>query len=932
MKICDSVQERLAELGAAALDDAETRRHVSGCPDCTRVLEDLRRVDAALEDLPSPDAPDVLVEATLRAVRRADGKEGQSGWSRGKRRFVASALAASLVVVASLGVLRSYMTSERATFDMYEERSFGIFGMFDVGPAKEQVAQGPVAVREGAPGDDLGERQFAGKAGVPEAVNEESDHFQFRLEGSAENTRHAARESAQETQKKREVSEPKGQGDGDQLALLDSLLNRPRSQDEDARLRKESELIAQLERHYGDDRRDARGSGFKRALEAENKALEEFEEQPAPSTIAPKPKSKADGGYDDESGRALGQPSEPDSQVREEGAAAEFAYRTDQPTAEGSENEQESGRLTVLSDEKHGAREGRDKNLARGEAEADSSEAGTAGASTATSVTGEVSGGGSQFYEQNRRRNLSSSEDPDRARLLAKRFLESAASLESLAFQEPRGYWANTYIPGDPAMRLLQARLAAWDRQALGQDLGVGQPFDAPQDAALAAYLHADRSAVEGPTRMRVQVGLKGAERQGGHRPAMNVGLVVDGRSFAKDGTGPLIPALITALEQARQPGDRFSLTVAGPAGGLLVPPEQFRHGPLRVAIDRLFGARESSETPAVDLVQAVSLAAESVRQGDDPGAVLGSSLVLLVTGASLAEDLAALEEMAHGNAVTGVPLSVVSLGTGAPPDHIDRLVAAGQGNRRILESAGQADSVIDRELHAASRAVARAVRLRIRLAPGVELIDVLDSRRLEEPQAERVREAEQAIDQRLARNLGIEADRGKDEDGIQIVIPNFYAGDAHVVLLDVVAEKPGPIADLQVRYKDVLRLRNGVAEAALSLGADADARGPLERNVLKNLVAWELARRSREASRYLEAGDLPRARALLAWQRDLIQGLRLEVAGWSGDPDLAADQAMLAEYLAVLNAPASGDAVQRRHLADSLRYAGFRKLQSAAR
>jgi hypothetical protein len=223
-------------------------------------------------------------------------------------------------------------------------------------------------------------------------------------------------------------------------------------------------------------------------------------------------------------------------------------------------------------------------------------------------------------------------------------------------------------------------------------------------------------------------------------------------------------------------------------------------------------------------------------------------------------------------------------------------------------------------------------VRLRIRLAPGVELVEVLGSRRLEEPQAERVREAEQAIDQRLARNLGIEADRGEDEDGIQIVIPNFYASDAHVVLLDVVAAKPGPIADLQVRYKDVLRLRNGVAEAALSLGAGADARGPLERNVLKNLVAWELARRSREASRYLEAGDLPRTRALLAWQRDLIQGLRLEVAGWSGDADLAADQAMLEEYLAVLDAPAAGDAVQRRHLAESLHYVGFRKLQSAAR
>ena len=894
MKICDKIQERLAELGAAALNDAETRRHVTACPDCTRVLEDLRRIDAALGDLPSPDAPDALVEATLRAVRRADGKEGPAAWSRDKRRFVASALAASLVVVASLGVLRSYLSSERAAIAIVEQPSFGVF---DGGPAREQVAQSP----------------------VPQGPVIET-------------------ESAQQAEKKYGSSELGRQGEREQFALLDSFANTPRSRDDDLRLRKESELIAQLEREYGDDRRDGRASGFKRSLEAGNKDLEEFEEQPAPDSFAFKPKSKADGGYDEGSGRALGQPSEPDLQVREEGAAADFAYRADPSTAEANENEQEPGRLAVPSDEKQRAGEGLDKNLAHGETEADAVEAGKAGASTTTSVTGELSGG-AQFYGENRRLNLSPPADSDGARLLARRFLESTASLGGLAFQKPRGYWANTYIPGDPAMRLLQARLQAWDRQALGQDLGleqaarqVGQPFDAPQDAALAVYLHADRSAVEGPTRMRVQVGLKGAERQGGHRPAMNVGLVIDARSFAKDGSGPRIRALITALEQARQPGDRFSLTVAGPAGGLLVPPEQFRHGPLRVAIDRLFGARASSETPAVDLMQAVSLAAESVRQGDDPGAVLGSSLVLLVTGTSLAEDLAALEEIAHGNAVTGVPLSVVSLGSGAALDQIDRLVAAGQGNRRVLESAGQADAVIDRELHAASRAVARAVRLRIRLAPGVELVEVLGSQRLEEPQAARVREAEQAIDRRLARNLGIEADRGEDEDGIQIVIPNFYAGDAHVVLLDVVAEKPGPIADLQVRYKDVLRLRNGVAEAALSLGAGADARGPLERNVLKNLVAWELARRSREASRHLEAGDLPRARALLAWQRDLIHGLRLEVAGWSGDPDLAADQAMLEEYLAVLSGPAAGDAVQRRHLADSLRYAGFRKLQSASR
>ncbi len=310
-------------------------------------------------------------------------------------------------------------------------------------------------------------------------------------------------------------------------------------------------------------------------------------------------------------------------------------------------------------------------------------------------------------------------------------------------------------------MRLLQVRLRAWDPGALGPDQAVRQvvqPFDAPRDAALAVYLHADTPAIAGPTRLRIQVGLKGAERQGGHRPAMNIGLVVDLRSITDANTGARIRALIAALNRVRQPEDRFSLTVAGPGGGLLVPPEQFRHGPLRVAMDRLFGASRDPGSALVDLQQALATATESVRQGDDPSAILGSSLVLLVTGSSLADELAALERIAHENAVSGVPLSVVSLAARDDLVHIDRLVAAGQGNRRVLDSARGADALVDRELHAASRAVARALRLRIRLAPGVKLVDVLGSRRLGEPQAQRVREAEQSIDQRLARNLGIQA------------------------------------------------------------------------------------------------------------------------------------------------------------------------------
>ena len=67
MMTCDAIQRRLAEdVAEAAEAQADVRRHLAGCPDCTRVLDDLKRVDAALHDLPEHDAPDVLAPSRLR--------------------------------------------------------------------------------------------------------------------------------------------------------------------------------------------------------------------------------------------------------------------------------------------------------------------------------------------------------------------------------------------------------------------------------------------------------------------------------------------------------------------------------------------------------------------------------------------------------------------------------------------------------------------------------------------------------------------------------------------------------------------------------------------------------------------------------------------------------------------------------------------------
>lgn len=520
----------------------------------------------------------------------------------------------------------------------------------------------------------------------------------------------------------------------------------------------------------------------------------------------------------------------------------------------------------------------------------------------------------------------------------ASAFLAQRARVEGVPFQAANGYWANTYVPGDPALRLLRARL-------LQQDSGVFrsfltspprlhaaahrtvQPLDVPSSAALAVSLQADRRGLNERGRLLVQVGLRGTPRSGGRRPAMNVALVLDLRGEVPAQVAEGMRALVAAVGRAKSAGDRFRLVVAGRPGAVVLQPGEFRHGPLVVTLGRLLSEEPIEDRPTLGLVQAVAVAYQTLGAEDDPSAPLGSSLLLLVTGQPLGPATPSLVSLAHRGAVDGVPLSVVAVGRGASPDEIDRLTLAGQGRRRLLDKPAEAEDLVDRELSAVSRVIARAVRLRIRLAPGVELVEVIGSRRLDAARAQRVREAEQSIDQRLSRALGIAADRGEDEDGVQIVLPHFEAGDHHAVLLDVVAPGAGPIADVTVRYKDLVYLRNGVARASLSLGRRSSPRGPLEVSVWKTLLAHRLSLSLERAGRSVAAGADGRALRELRAARDLLAGMSFEVPTLAVDPEMRADGTMLAEYLTLLEAKAPGAPARRAHLADSLSYASKLKL-----
>jgi hypothetical protein len=521
----------------------------------------------------------------------------------------------------------------------------------------------------------------------------------------------------------------------------------------------------------------------------------------------------------------------------------------------------------------------------------------------------------------------------------AERFANERRRIENLRFQNASGYWENTYVPGDPVMRWLEARLAKSDRRPL-QAVSAGAPlrlesaarqtsqaFDAPTSSALSVFLHADQRGLEGEKRMLVQVGLRGADRHSRLRPSMNIGIVLDLRGEITPETASSMRALVQACLAAKDVGDHFSLIAAGKPGGTWVASDEFRHGPITLALARLEGrAGETLPVPTLGLEQAVQHAIEETKRGDDPNAPLGSSLVLLVTAQPLAGSLAPLESIAHRSAVAGVPLSVVGVGDGIALDEIDRLALAGQGNRRLLHAPPGAESLVARELSSLSQVIARALRLRIRLAPGVKLVEVVGSERLDRAGAARVRQAEKSIDRRLARNFGIEADRGEDEEGIQIVIPTFHSGDSHSVVLDVVAPGPGPIMDVTVRYKDLVFLRNGVARANLTVARDTASPGPLERNVVKSYLAIRLSDALKQAGRALLAGQDALAASLVQDFRELIASLSHEVPGYQNDADLATDLAMLDEYLSVLGPGVLAQSEPRRTLADSLQLSGYFK------
>jgi hypothetical protein len=200
--------------------------------------------------------------------------------------------------------------------------------------------------------------------------------------------------------------------------------------------------------------------------------------------------------------------------------------------------------------------------------------------------------------------------------------------------------------------------------------------------------------------------------------------------------------------------------------------------------------------------------------------------------------------------------------------------------------------------------------------------VDVVGSHSLDAQETRRTRESERAIDQSLARRLGIGQDRDDDDSGVRILVPSFYAGDSHTLVLDLLVSRPGPVLDVDVRFKDLVRLGNGTASSALALEAGTEPRGPQELRVVASYVGHDVAGALDEAATLVDRGDLGGARARLYEARTLIDQARTSIEGLGSVRTIAADASLLDQFIAAIDGASEPGLV-----AASLHYAAARRI-----
>jgi Ca-activated chloride channel family protein len=452
---------------------------------------------------------------------------------------------------------------------------------------------------------------------------------------------------------------------------------------------------------------------------------------------------------------------------------------------------------------------------------------------------------------------------------------------------DPNARYSTTYRPGGGLAAPIDAAVAqgvvgASLREAL---LGASPPTeDVPIAAGRALGMVYDLAPDPAqPDARWVRVVLGSDERETLPRPKLGVHVVIDTSGSMQGVKLERSKEAVAALTRRLWPTDVMSVTAfsddavevveAGPVGP--------RRDEMNAAIDGL------SANGGTNLHAGLSLAYEQAGHlGAEDGRLHVVMLVsdgLATTGDCDRDDIAALASNAFQ---TGVQTTTFGLGLDYDGPLMSALAEGGAGGYYFLASSGGLQDALDRELERRLDAAALGVELKVRLAPGVALLDVFGSRRLSDDEAARTRAQEVAVDAQMERREDIARDRDDDEqDGMRFFIPAFGRGDQHTFLLRVGGGAPADgYGTVTLRYKDRRTSANVVVDGTLSDSSGSPAA------MAPTVARFQAGRALSRAAGRLRAGDPEGARSLLE-----EGAARLDEAGAElGRLELAEDAARL--------------------------------------
>ena len=446
-------------------------------------------------------------------------------------------------------------------------------------------------------------------------------------------------------------------------------------------------------------------------------------------------------------------------------------------------------------------------------------------------------------------------------------------------------YFQNTYIGGDASLKYYKTlvskgnSLNSWIHPDYHFPLLHSQPYDPPVKGAMELYSHLDRNYIDGKSRIFLQIGLKGTDQFTWRQPPMTVVILDLLPAHRSSEAEVFVQSLLPKLDFYDRVG-LINEEVTVPVSSR----QEFKRF-LRDHSNSEKSSPRDQETIWREVIKAFSSAKRENSMQNKRLFILAEKRIAPF-----------FTETIHELLLQEINSSVISWSFKNLTSHMET-AQAGEGNLHYVENEIEIAAAARAELKSLEKVVARSLRLSIQLSRGVKLIQIIGSRPLGEPEKKRVKQAEIAVDRKLARTLGIETDRGDDDPGLQTIIPYFYGSDEHIVILELETDRSGAVADIKLKYKDMVEMRNETLHTAVSLQKNPQQITPRQHTIAKNIVGLCSA----QVLQKIQSDHL-RHQDKLNVIRKFREDLQLLPEFYYSDPDVVSDVELISQIEAIFS------------------------------